>query len=279
MKLMKQRQRTTAALVGAAAALVAASACARVQGPQPNGLGVFLAAAEKTQAAKTVQLDMITEIKGGPPGQPSKTTGSGAMDFARRRMRMSFGSSYEMRLIGTTFYMKFSFSGDLSGGKPWIKFDTEAMKERIGVDLAEILEGPFGGNPFDAMSFLEGAKSVQASGAEEIDGTATTRYEAVIDLRKTLGKIPEEYREMAEKEFERTGFTELPLTAWIDGNGLVRRIRSVYDTTKARSAKDRQGVGTVTFTFHDFGKPVTIEPPPASETADALELKTRTNNP
>ena len=59
--------------------------------------------------------------------------------------------------------------------------------------------------------------------------------------------------------------------AWVDGHGLVRRLKLDYDAKVDPTSK--QGAHTVlTMTLSDFGIAVSAPPPPAADVVDSSEV-------
>lgn len=154
-------------------------------------------------------------------------------------------------------------------GKSWMKFD---MAE-LGAD-AELNElgtpGQAEQNPAAESTFLTGAKDVKKVGTEKIDGVETTHYSGTItldDLRDSLKKKDAKAAETGEKsieQYEKMGVESLTMDMWVDGEDHTKQFRMRGDAT--------QGPLDMTIKFLDVNKPVTVEAPPAEETADLAEM-------
>ena len=92
------------------------------------------------------------------------------------------------------------------------------------------------------------ARNVAKAGSETVQGTETTRYR--LTVRASGSGLA------AGKEG-----TTVPVDVWVDGDGLVRRARATYPS-----------FGAVTWAFSDFGVPVHVQPPPASQIAPGQSL-------
>ncbi|MBL3665364.1 DUF1396 domain-containing protein [Streptomyces sp. M2CJ-2] len=154
-------------------------------------------------------------------------------------------------------------------GKSWMKFD---MAE-LGAD-AELNElgapGQAEQNPAAESTFLTGAKDVKKVGTEKIDGVETTHYSGTVtldDLRASLKDKDAKAAETGEKsieQYEKMGVESLTMDMWVDGEDHTKQFRMRGDAT--------QGPLDMTIKFLDVNKPVTVEAPPAEETADLAEM-------
>ncbi|SDS59654.1 Protein of unknown function [Nocardioides scoriae] len=146
--------------------------------------------------------------------------------------------------VDGVFYLK---SAQLSGEK-WLKVDPNA-KDGLGA-----LIGSLGGNsdPSKLLQVMNQASEVTAEGQEEVEGTETTKYHVVLPRKAfaaTLGDNPQVVQMLpAQIEFDM----------WVDGDDQLRKV--TYEL-----AVGGQESGT-TVTYRDFGDPVSIQAPPASET-------------
>jgi hypothetical protein len=111
---------------------------------------------------------------------------------------------------------------------------------------------------------------VRKTGTVDVRGTETTRYTAELDLTKALEANAAELglseRERAQlrraaRALRRTAkLSTLPVTVFVDDDGLVRRLTLA-------SGGDRVSVD-----FWDFGTAVDVQAPPTDEVTDATQL-------
>jgi hypothetical protein len=96
-------------------------------------------------------------------------------------------------------------------------------------------------SPQQALARLKKLANVRKVGDETIGGVSTTHYHGVGRLEHGTFDV------------------------WVGkADGYVRRVQA--------AASGKNGNGHVTVTFSDFGKPVSVTVPPASDTADATNL-------
>ncbi|WP_406726031.1 DUF1396 domain-containing protein [Streptomyces sp. GD-15H] len=154
-------------------------------------------------------------------------------------------------------------------GKSWMKFDLAAL----GAD-AELNElgAPKQAeqNPAAESTFLTGAEDVKKVGTEKIDGVETTHYSGTVtldDLRDSLKDKDAKAAETGEKsieKYEKMGLESLTMDMWVDGEDRTKQFRMRGDAT--------EGPMDMTIKFLDVNKPVTVEAPPAEDTADLAEM-------
>src|SRR5262249_30276405 len=71
------------------------------------------------------------------------------------------------------------------GGQEWVKLDLQKAAGAAGVNLGSVL-GQAAGNPVQILDLLRQNGSVTEVGPETVDGVATTKYHAAVDLEKAL---------------------------------------------------------------------------------------------
>ena len=69
----------------------------------------------------------------------------------------------------------------------------------------------------------------------------------------------------------QSGLGDVPVDVWLDADGLVRKLMLAFEATDPDTAQPN--TASVTFELWDYGRPVAIELPPASEVADASSLR------
>jgi hypothetical protein len=136
-------------------------------------------------------------------------------------------------------------AGSLPKGKQWLKVDLAKEAQALGFDLKALT----GQTPSDALAKLHFHGHVTTVGKETVDGVETTHYTEALGLTDQTTKA--RYKSV---------------DAWVDDQGLVRKVRLDY-TTPVTGSQPAHTV--VTMTFSDFGVPVSVTPPPPGEVVDA----------
>lgn len=152
-------------------------------------------------------------------------------------------------ISGTAIYMKAPlFAATLPAGKTWLRVDLGKLAKSQGLDLGSLL----GQDPGRSFDWLGASTQVTEVGEETIDGTETTHYRGRIDAAKLSPSLA------------KLGVTYKPYDVWIGkDDGYVRRLRMSYSAA-------RQSIA-MTMSFSDFGKDVTVDVPPAEQTADMTD--------
>jgi hypothetical protein len=232
-------------------------------------------AGDATRDKGSAKVSFVVEFKGGPT--PGRMTGEGGFEERKGRLTvdmsglrggaLSSGGKVELIFDELVYYMKFPLdvAASLPGGKQWIKMDLAKIGKRQGIDL-EQLSQLNQSDPSQALDFLAGASSDFSDlGTEDVRGVETTHYRGTIDMKKVVEGAPEELRDSYRRLLEAGGDRMVPMEAWVDGEGLVRRLR-------VTQTLERGAEMTMTEELYDFGTDVDTDPPPESEVLDLTEL-------
>jgi hypothetical protein len=158
----------------------------------------------------------------------------------------------------------------MPAGKSWVKVDLAAAGRSIGVDVNALSQSQ-AGDPSQTLAYLRGASGdVTRVGTEDVRGTQTTHYRAVLDLNKAADQSPGA-REAIKSAINALGSSKQPADVWVDAQGRLRRMRYIVDLSKSKVAASTPGVPTsLTFTLElfDFGVPVQAAVPPPDQVVD-----------
>ena len=188
-------------------------------------------------------------------------SGSGVVDPAAKKARLSISTTIpgmgamqvEEVLDGPTLYMRMdALTRLLPGGKPWLKLDLAKLGEAGGADLQALMQSG-GGDPTRYLEYLEAVGESREVGKERVNGVATTHWRATVDLEKASKQLA-----------EQAGVKEVPVDAWIDGDGRIRRQSMAWDQQGMRVA--------IAIDFVRFGVPVDVSAPPAGQVMDFTAL-------
>lgn len=183
---------------------------------------------------------VLMEITGGTPGG----------DLGELELRIVDGVIYQRNEQLTA-----AFGADAT----WLAIDPETM----GGEFSGMISKTSTGDPAEILDVLGDAGEVTATGEQDVNGVATTRYEATVTHRALL-----EGADADPAEFEGYGVDlDAPsrISVWIDAEGLVRRI--AYDTTF--------GDGASVSSTHDvlaYDVAVDVEVPPEDQTVSFAEM-------
>lgn len=169
----------------------------------------------------------------------------------------------EMVQDGTQVYMRSSSFGALPDGKEWIGIDY-ALGDELDTPV------PAAGDARAELELLEKASgSVETLGEEQVRGVPTTRYRGKISVAENAERLREmggdETAELVEKEG-----APLQVEAWIDKEGLVRRMRVIQ--SKPEEGGEGETTVDMTIDFTDLGLEPEIEVPDSDEVFDTTSL-------
>jgi hypothetical protein len=268
-----RRPRLWRALIGLSILIVVFAVFAWQQGDD-NGSGgplnAIAKAAERTQHEPGGRATMRAVVSS--PTRPAPFTMTGQMVFdaeSRARAvitvpRSEGGDPLEMEAVtdGSVMYMRSSQFDPLPDGRKWIGLD---------LSLGE-LDTPLPAN-VDAkgeLALLEAMTGkVQKLGKEDVRGVPTTHCRGTVGVSENAERLREEGAEGLASYIEEEG-TPFQVEAWIDADGLVRRMQFVH------SQPSEEGKGSTTIDmrmdFFDFGIKPEIDVPESSEAFDATAL-------
>ena len=230
-----------------------------------SGEGAFDTANER--AAFRVDMSSLAKLLGGFIAGFPGADRSDLPDFDDPA-----GWQFELVQDGDVGYVSLPAIADqLPEGKTWVRGTADAVKAG-GFDFTQ-LDSFAQNDPRDALEALRAVSGdVETVGAEELHGVETTHYRAHLDP-DDLARQANERQADAASLFDRlsaqSGVTDVPLDVWIDADGLVRKLAFDLD---APDTAGQTGHVSLAFELWDYGEPVEIEVPPASQVADASAL-------
>jgi hypothetical protein len=148
----------------------------------------------------------------------------------------------------------------IPGGKEWVKLDLQKAAGAAGVNLGSVL-GQASGNPVQILDLLRQNGDVTEVGPETVDGVATTKYHAAVDLEKALTSkgVPQA---TVDQILQSGAPAQLPVDVWIgDDDGLVHQVQS----TLAVPSPQGDVTTVTTVKLSDWGTPVAVAPPPSDQ--------------
>jgi hypothetical protein len=255
------------------AGLVALAGC----GDKASAQEIVVKSSAATVDAGTAKVHEEISIKGGASAIPT-TTVSGAMDFAAKRGSLTTevaGQSVDLVIDGATLYERIPILADQLG-TPWLKINLDDIGELAGVQGLGNLAQSNSSDPSSTLAYLRGAGQVAEVGHEEVRGEDTTHYRAVVDLERAAGASPADQAKTLRQLAKVMGTRRQPVDVWIDGDGLVRRMKETVDYRKAtfpNVPKDKLPTSmSMLVEYYDFGTEVAVDVPKASEVTDLKDL-------
>lgn len=217
-------------------------------------------AAKKSSGALSehIKMQAATSVQ----GQEVDISGSGDFDNTSHQGSMTAHATVggidlqiDEILDGTTIYMKSPlFAATLPAGKTWLKLDLEKVGKTKGIDFGALMSQ----DPNQSFAQLQASGQVAEVGDETLYGVPVTHYRGRIDV----SKLPQGAQIQA---FTKAKYG--PYNVWIGkDDGYVHQVAVQY--SYVTPGVGRQSA-TITTTFSDFGKAVTVNVPPAAEVLDA----------
>jgi hypothetical protein len=233
--------------------------------PKPVSGELIAAAAAKSTQAGSVEADF--KISGpGVKGSGSGVFNTGPSRSGQLSMKVSVRGMevpVDTVITGNVLYMRSSVFSQLgmSQGKQWVKVDLGLLAQQGGADLSSL--ATTSPTPASALSYLRGSGKVREVGRESIDGAVTTHYKVTVDLEEAVARSDATTQEALRRLIQESGMKKLPVDVWIDGKGYVRKVQYA----QRAAGKDVK----VTMNLHDYGKPVTVKPPPVDSVVDLMQ--------
>lgn len=266
------------------AGVVVAGGCSGGEGDEGSASprGILAAAPGRTVAAGSARIAVHAALEGETKGT---FDGDGEFEFGPGHVRLEVdlgplglagAGRTEVLLDGDVVYIE--LGGSLPGlaGRPWVRIDLDRLAEGQG-DSIEALRQLKANDPSAVLNYLRGVTGVVAeAGAEEIRGLPTTRYTATVDLAEAMASAPEDARDDLAEVIRQLGTERLPVEAWIDGDGRLRRLRYTVDLAALSDDAPAKGRGTgratASLELYEFGVDVAFRPPPVGQVTDLAEL-------
>ena len=243
-------------------------------GPPPDGYQLVSAAIEDLDDTPH-RVAMEVSIDGLFPGEPPVTMRtSGSVDPTNQHMLMTidYGAmggigEMDMILAGDYVYIR-SPEYQREFGTEWVS--TLALDDR---------DDYWAQNPIQMLPDLTDTQ-LSSAGTEIIRGVETTRWQGVIDFSgpadDTVGN--ESARgtlESLERLLGNSGFrfNEMDVSAWLDADGLLRRLTMAWTMDMTELARELTSVDyEISMEFFDHGQIDAIEAPQEEDVTDITSL-------
>ncbi len=256
---------------------------------------VALTASKATSAAKTAKVSIQATSSGTAPGTaPSAISGDGVISFnpsaADLAVKVPTGGTLTIRVVGQILYLMVPpQAGQPASQKPWIEINlNQAAQSKLGTSFSSL--SPSGSvNPADVLGYLQGVSQLTKVGTEAIQGVQTTHYRGTVSLDKLAGRLSGQAKSAYRQIEAKLHTTTVPIELWVDSRGRAVQVRTqvpepatTTTTASGASSTSRSSttapatIGTVTTTvdYSDFGVPVHVSAPPASQVTNLTQSAT-----
>ncbi|MER0242284.1 hypothetical protein AAHZ94_09650 [Streptomyces sp. HSW2009] len=155
-----------------------------------------------------------------------------------------------------------------AAGKHWLKYDYATLAEQAGPAGKFLKDQMQNTDPARAVQVLIATGKVREVGKEDVRGTKTTHYTGVVNVSELAEMQSEDLskEDLAglQEQLEQAGTETETIDLWIDGDNLLVK--------KREQAESSTGTFDATVFYTDYGTPVTVELPDASDTADFADV-------
>jgi hypothetical protein len=251
-------------VLACAASTVLAVGCGTEHVPASTGQTPDLAAAVSNTQGQTARI--AATISTQSQGMTVSITETGLFDFARSRGTITMQSPMDATeiFIPPTTYIKTpdtsADGGPLPDGKTWM-----ALPDASTSASALLGIGVGGGDPADLLASLTAMSSgVTSLGPATIRGVPVTGFAFKVDPAKAAGTVPEADRASLEALGKLYGAGAIPVDLWVDAHHLVRQEKLTLAVPGGTGAPGGTHL-VITTDFYDFGVPVRVSAPPASQ--------------
>jgi hypothetical protein len=234
-----------------------------------------LSAAVTNTAATTSRVAVSTTMSS--PGMTTTITATGEFDYAHPRgvLRMGGGLALggeEVRYLPPQLYIKFADTAGLPfpKGKAWAEISLPSQAADGSLPFLPL--GNVNANPMDLLSALTAiASKVTDLGPATIRGVAVTHYRVTVDLAKAEAHQRPQARAEFHSFASSLDSTTLPVDVWVDRQARVSRIAISLPMPHGSGMPAGFRVSEAV-DYYDFGVPVQVSAPPASEVMSASEF-------
>ena len=166
------------------------------------------------------------------------------------------GTRTQIVVVDGVLYVNNPALTRVSGGKPWLRISLKDLGNKAGIDFDAAVKQAQQYNPADQTKLFTASKDVHTVGTETVDGVRTTHYAGTLSAKDVEAKFDAKTRE----RLQQPGTDKVAFDVWVDGDSLLRKLVS-------KTGPSGRPLNT-TILFRDYGKPVTITAPPASEVGE-----------
>ena len=234
-----------------------------------------LSAAVANTAATTSRVTVSTTMSS--PVMKTTITATGEFDYAHPRGVLRMGSGLapggeEVRYLPPRLYVKLPGAPGVPfpKGKAWAEISLPGQAADWSVPFLPL--GIVNASPMDLLSALTAvASKVTDLGPATIRGVAVTHYRVSVDLAKAEAHLRPQARAEFHSFASSLDSATLPVDVWVDGQARVSRIAISLPMPHGSGMPAGFRVSEAV-DYYDFGVPVQVSAPPASEVMSASEF-------
>lgn len=172
---------------------------------------------------------------------PASVLGSGGKGNAQ----------FELVSADNTYYLRGGPFEQLAPGK-WVKVKSTDPSLNLGQN-----------DPSQMLQYLRATSKVDEVGSDTVRGVETKHYAARLQLDKVADRVSTDAARALKQAAKTLGTKEIPMDVWVDGDGLVRRVKMDWHPNG--------GSFVMLLDLFDFGN-VNINAPADSDTVDLSNM-------
>jgi hypothetical protein len=224
------------------------------------------AVAQRQRADQTARLSLRGEVTGGATLQ---FTGEGVLRVLDDAVSVKFTQVVTQKgaapqetgfvVLPDATYLRLPPSpGENAPDRPWVRVDptsSDPAAQRLAALATTLTESA---DPTRTLARYADATQISGAADDIIDGEPAVRYTIVVDLAKAAAQQTDPAMKTRLEQQVRGGLTTVTSTLWVDALG--QPVRSAV-------RQDLPGIGTLVITgsYRDWGQPVEIDAPPATQ--------------
>ncbi|QEV19634.1 hypothetical protein [Streptomyces alboniger] len=185
------------------------------------------------------------------------------------QMRQLGQTKIEYRYLKNGFYanMGDKFAAQAGGGKHWIAYDYAELEKLSGAAGAALKDQAQKTTPNQSVKMLLASGDVKRVGKETVRGTEATHYRGTVDVADFTGKnsdLDEQQMKELKQQFQQAGLTTETIDIWVNSDDLLVK--------KVEKADMKTGSFSQTAHYSDYGTPLSVQKPPASDTVSFQDV-------
>lgn len=160
-----------------------------------------------------------------------------------------------------------------AGGKHWIKYSYDDLASYAGASGDVLKDQLQHNNPTQSVRMLLASGDVKKVGTEDVGDESATHYSGTIDVAdftsKSSTSLTKQQLDDFRTQLKQAGVTTEQIDVWVNKDDLLVK--------KIEDADSSQGHMKITCFYSDYGTPVNVQVPDASDTTDFTDLMQQSN--
>jgi LppX_LprAFG lipoprotein len=174
------------------------------------------------------------------------------------------GQSLNEIMVGSKIYMSYPALASMMGGKKWGEIDLSQASGSLG-SLSSLVDSAQSENPTTQISALVASGDVTKVGTDTVDGQQATHYSGTLTPSELAnvangGQLSASQISTLKSEMQSAGVSSEKVDLWVASSGLPVELKFAAKSSAGTSAGDMK--------LSDWGAPVSVGAPPASEVYD-----------